>query len=88
MLGPKATGASIQKMLPSLLALVAWTLCIEIWLYATRLPAIRAAKIDPGLLKRKDELDVLPLRVKHPERLGAQRPSRTSRRPMSVRQCR
>lgn len=51
-------------MLPSILALVAWTLCIEVWLYATRLPAMRAANIDPGLLKRKDELDVLPLGAK------------------------
>ncbi len=51
-------------MLTSLLVLVAWTLCIEVWMYATRLPAMYAAKIDPGLLKRKDELDVLPLPVK------------------------
>ena len=51
-------------MLLTILALVGWTLCIEVWLYATRIPAMHAAKIRAGLLKRKDELDVLPLRVK------------------------
>ena len=53
-----------MEMLASIPALVAWTLCIEVWMYATRLPAMYAAKIDPGLIKRKDDLDALPLRVK------------------------
>jgi len=53
-----------QDMLVTILALVIWTLIIEVWMYATRLPAMHAAGVDARLLKRKDELDVLPLRVK------------------------
>lgn len=51
-------------MLITILALVGWTLVIEVWMYSTRLPAMRAAKIDARSIKRKDELDVLPTRVK------------------------
>jgi hypothetical protein len=44
-------------------ALVAWTLIVEVWMYATRLPAMRTAKVDVGRLKRAQELEVLPIRV-------------------------
>lgn len=46
------------------LALVCWTLVMWIWMYATRLPAMRAARIDPAQMKEKKELDVLPRKVR------------------------
>jgi hypothetical protein len=46
------------------LALILWTFVIWFWMYATRIPAMHAAKIDVTKLKRKDELDVLPIKVK------------------------
>lgn len=46
------------------LALACWTLVMWIWMYATRLPAMRAARIDPGKMKEKKELDVLPRKVR------------------------
>lgn len=33
------------------------------WMYATRLPAIRAAGLQPSRVKRKQDLDVLPTSV-------------------------
>lgn len=33
-------------MIPPVLALIAWTFVMWVWLYATRLPEIRRAKID------------------------------------------
>ena len=45
------------------LALVLWTFVIWFWMYATRIPAMNAAKIDVTKLKRKGELDVLPIKV-------------------------
>ena len=35
------------EFLSPVLALVAWTLVMWIWMYATRIPAMNAAKIDP-----------------------------------------
>jgi len=46
-----------------MLALIAWTFVIWVWMYATRIPAISKAGIDPGKLKRKSDLDVLPTKV-------------------------
>jgi hypothetical protein len=51
-------------MLTPVLALIVWTFVIWLWMYATRIPAMRAAGIDPARIKRKDELDVLPVAVK------------------------
>jgi hypothetical protein len=51
-------------MLTPVLALVAWTLVMWVWLYATRLPAMKKAGIDPGRMKEKKELDVLPRQVR------------------------
>jgi hypothetical protein len=50
-------------MLTPMLALIVWTFVIWFWLYATRLPAMRAAGIDPGRIKRKGDLDPLPVSV-------------------------
>ena len=50
-------------ILTPVLALVLWTFVIWFWMYATRIPAMNAAKIDVTKLKRKDELNVLPVKV-------------------------
>jgi hypothetical protein len=42
------------------LALAAWTLVMWVWMYATRLPAISAAKIDPQAAKHPGSLAILP----------------------------
>ena len=47
-------------MLTPVLALVVWTLIVWIWMYATRIPAIQAAKIDPNDAIHPGALDVLP----------------------------
>jgi hypothetical protein len=46
------------------LALITWTFVVELWLYATRIPAMRAAGLDPRRVKRKDDIDGLPVSVK------------------------
>jgi len=51
-------------MLTPVIALILWTFVIEIGLYATRIPAMRAARIDPRRVKRKDDIDALPVAVK------------------------
>ena len=51
-------------MLTPMLALITWTFVIWLWMYATRIPAIQKAGIDPGKIKQKHELDVLPVAVK------------------------
>jgi hypothetical protein len=51
------------SMLTPMLALIMWTFVIWFWLYATRLPAMRAAGIDPARVKRKGDLDRLPISV-------------------------
>jgi hypothetical protein len=47
-----------------MLALILWTFVIEVWMYATRLPAMRAAGLDPARIKRKEDIDALPVPVK------------------------
>ena len=42
------------------LALVLWTLVIWIWMYATRIPAMQRAKIDPQEAARTRALDLPP----------------------------
>jgi hypothetical protein len=48
-------------MLTPALALIVWTLIIWIWMYATRLPAMQAAKVDPQSAIHPGSLDVLPV---------------------------
>lgn len=48
-------------ILPTAIALVIWTLVVWLWMYATRIPAMQAAKIDAGAIKRKHDLDGLPI---------------------------
>jgi len=52
------------NILTPMLALIVWTFVMWCWMYATRIPAMRVAGIDPARIKRKDELDALPVSVK------------------------
>src|ERR1700741_1238878 len=52
------------SMLTPILALILWTFVIEVWMYATRIPAMRAARINPKRVKRKEDIDALPVPVK------------------------
>jgi hypothetical protein len=54
----------MTSILTPVLALVIWSLIVWIWMYATRLPAIQAARIDPDKAKFPGALDVLPDRVR------------------------
>lgn len=51
------------NMLTPVLALILWTFVVWLWMYATRLPAMRVAGIDARRIKRKAELDPLPVSV-------------------------
>lgn len=53
-----------MSTLTPVLALIVWTFVIWAWMYATRIPAMRAARLNPAKIKRKEELDVLPVKVK------------------------
>lgn len=50
-----------QPILAPMLALILWTFVIWVWMYATRIPAMQAAGLDPAKIKRKGDLDVLPV---------------------------
>jgi len=52
------------NVLTPVLALIVWTFVIWFWMYFTRIPAMRAAGIDPAKIKQKGELDVLPIKVR------------------------
>ena len=49
-----------DNLLTPVLALIAWTLIIWIWMYATRIPAMNRAKLDPQAARFPGSLDVLP----------------------------
>jgi hypothetical protein len=51
-------------MLLPILTLIAWTMIMWAWMYATRIPAMQAAKIDPQDAAKPGSLDVLPLKVR------------------------
>lgn len=53
-----------MSTLTPVLALIVWTFVLWFWMYATRIPAIRAAGLDARKVKRKEDLDVLPGKVK------------------------
>ncbi len=54
----------MHTLLTPVLALIVWTLAVWFWMYATRLPAIQAAKIDPESARHPGSLDALPSRVR------------------------
>lgn len=47
-------------MLTPILALVGWTLIVWIWMYALRIPAMQAAKLDPQDARHPGSLNILP----------------------------
>jgi len=53
----------LATMMTPVLALIVWTFIVWIWMYATRIPAMRAAGIDATKIKRKGDLDSLPTKV-------------------------
>lgn len=54
-----------HDLLGPVIALVAWTLLMWLWMYATRLPAIRTARmrLDPNA-PRGEQMSTLPARVR------------------------
>ena len=50
----------MTSMLTPVLALIVLTLLVWIWMYATRIPAMQAAKIDPQAGRHPGSLDILP----------------------------
>ncbi|MBB4613671.1 MAPEG family protein [Novosphingobium taihuense] len=56
----------IAEILQPAVALMAWTMVMWLWMYATRIPAMNAAKLDPDSLARdpsKTLDDILPASV-------------------------
>ncbi len=51
----------MQTVMTPVLILASWTLVMWVWMYATRLPAMKAAGIDPAAVKQKSDFDALPL---------------------------
>ena len=54
----------MDSILTPVLALVCWSLIMWLWMYFTRIPAMRRAGLDPASMKEKSEMDVLPLEVR------------------------
>jgi len=52
--------ALTHSVLGAVLALVVWSLIIWVWMYATRIPAMQAAKINPDDARHPGSLDSLP----------------------------
>jgi hypothetical protein len=53
----------MSTILVPVLALCVWTFVLWFWMYVTRLPAMKKARIDARRIKRKHELDPLPVSV-------------------------
>ena len=51
-------------MLLPILTLIAWTMIMWTWMYATRIPAMQKLKIDPQDAAKPGSLDVLPQNVR------------------------
>jgi hypothetical protein len=50
-----------MSLIPPVLALIAWTFVMWVWLYATRIPAVRAARVDLVAVSRTGaKLDLPP----------------------------
>ena len=52
------------QFLTPVLVLVAWTLVMWTWMYATRIPAMNAAGVDPQSAAHPGSLHILPSRVR------------------------
>jgi hypothetical protein len=53
-----------HAMLTPVLALITWTLIIWTWMYALRIPAMQAAKVNPQDAAHPGSLSVLPASVR------------------------
>jgi len=53
-----------QSVLAPVLALVLWSLVVWLWMYATRIPAMSQAKLDPQDARFPGSLSVLPDNVR------------------------
>ena len=56
--------ALVSSMLTPMLALIAWTLVMTVWMFALRIPAIQKAKISPADAREPNSLNALPLKVR------------------------
>lgn len=54
----------MNNMLTPVLILASWSLVMWLWMYFTRIPAMRRAGIDAAKLREKSELEVLPRSVR------------------------
>jgi hypothetical protein len=55
---------TVTVFLTPALALVSWTLVMWVWMYATRLPAMRRANVDPQQAAHPGSLSHLPSQVR------------------------
>lgn len=56
----------VAKILQPAVALMIWTMVMWVWMYATRIPAMNAAKLDPDSLARDPSRtldDILPASI-------------------------
>jgi len=53
-----------QAILTPALILILWTFVMAMWMYATRIPAFKKARINAAKMKEKSEMDVLPIEVR------------------------
>ncbi|MDP3738982.1 MAG: MAPEG family protein [Hyphomonadaceae bacterium] len=54
---------NLNNVTSPILALILWTFVMWFWMYMTRIPAMRAAGIDPAKVKGKEDLGRLPQKV-------------------------
>ena len=54
----------MQSLLTPVLALIVWSLVVWLWMYATRIPAMQKAGIDPQAAQHTSALSMLPPRVR------------------------
>lgn len=54
----------MTSILTPMLALASWTLLIWLWMYATRIPAMKAAGIDPQDAAHPGSLNALPAKAR------------------------
>lgn len=54
----------MDTLLTPVLVLIAWTLVVWFWMYATRIPAMNKAGIQPQNASEPTSLDALPLSVR------------------------
>jgi len=53
-----------SSLLTPMLALICWSLVMLVWLYATRIPAMNKAKVNPATAQEPSVLDALPIGVR------------------------